>query len=78
MEKPRNGADNSSMREQRLEGLEGDSKFLGPVLSNHQALLMRENGKEDRVRERFREKMKMRGEYKWGEGTNLLTEVTFV
>lgn len=55
MEKPRNGADNSSMREWRLwRGLQGGSKFLGPVLSNHQALLMRENGKEDRVRERVR------------------------
>lgn len=50
MENPRNGADNSSMREQRLEGLEGGSKFLGPVLSRHQALLMCENGREDRVR----------------------------
>lgn len=42
-----------------MEGLEGGSKFLGPVLSNHQILLMHKNEK-GRLREKISfEKQKM-------------------
>lgn len=57
-----------------MDGLEGGSEFLEPVLSNHQALLMRENVKGRRSRRKDLEKHKIerRGE-KWQEETNLLT-----
>lgn len=73
MEKPRNGADNSSMREQRLEGLEGGSELLGPILSNHQAFFW--CMKMERKRERFGKPKKWKQKM---QKTNLLAVVKFV
>lgn len=57
------------------EGLEGGSKFLGPVLSNHQALF-----DACKLRKLSEEKKKENRKWveKWEEGTNLLTEVKCV